>query len=44
MATATNMQKISHTRNEFSREVRGQMIPLLNQQLADTLDLRSQAK
>jgi starvation-inducible DNA-binding protein len=44
MVTATNMEKMFHTRNELSEEVRGQMIPLLNQQLADTVDLYSQAK
>jgi starvation-inducible DNA-binding protein len=32
------------TRNDLSREVRSEMITLLNQQLADTFDLFSQAK
>ena len=44
MATATNTEKMFSTRNDLSEEVRGQMIALLNQQLADTLDLYSQTK
>ena len=32
------------TRNDLQRDVRGRMIELLNQQLADTFDLYSQAK
>jgi starvation-inducible DNA-binding protein len=32
------------TRNDLAREVRGKMIALLNQQLADTFDLYSQTK
>jgi starvation-inducible DNA-binding protein len=32
------------TRNDLTREVRGKMISLLNQQLADTFDLYSQTK
>jgi starvation-inducible DNA-binding protein len=44
MVTATNTEKMFPTRNDLSEEVRGQMIPLLNQQLADTIDLFSQSK
>lgn len=44
MTTATAMSKMFSTRNKLSREVRGQMADLLNQQLADTFDLYSQAK
>ena len=44
MVTATNTEKMFPTRNDLSEEVRGQMIALLNQQLADTLDLWSQTK
>ncbi|MEX2121482.1 MAG: DNA starvation/stationary phase protection protein Dps [Pirellulales bacterium] len=44
MVTATNTEKMFRTRNDLSEEVRGPMIALLNQQLADTLDLYSQTK
>lgn len=44
MLTATNTEKMFATRNELSEDVRGQMIALLNQQLADTIDLFSQTK
>ena len=42
MATATKSKAMFSTRNDLSREVRGRMIELLNQQLADTFDLYSQ--
>jgi starvation-inducible DNA-binding protein len=44
MTTATKSKAMFSTRNDLSREVRGQMIALLNQQLADTFDLYSQTK
>jgi starvation-inducible DNA-binding protein len=44
MATATKTKPMFSTRNDLAREVRGKMISLLNQQLADTFDLYSQAK
>ena len=44
MATATKSKAMFSTRNDLSREVRGRMIELLNQQLADTFDLYSQTK
>ena len=44
MATATKTKSMFSTRNDLSREVRGKMISLLNQQLADTFDLYSQTK
>lgn len=44
MATATKSKAMFSTRNDLQREVRGRMIDLLNQQLADTFDLYSQAK
>ena len=44
MATATKTKSMFSTRNDLAREVRGQMISLLNQQLADTFDLYSQTK
>lgn len=44
MVTATSTEKMFPTRNDLSEQVRGQMIALLNQQLADTLDLYSQTK
>jgi starvation-inducible DNA-binding protein len=44
MTTTTKATKMFATRNNLSRETRGEMVPLLNQQLADTFDLYSQAK
>lgn len=44
MTTATASKTMFSTRNNLSREVRGQMIALLNQQLADIFDLYSQTK
>jgi starvation-inducible DNA-binding protein len=44
MVTATNSEKMFSTRNDLSEDVRGEMVALLNQQLADTLDLFSQTK
>jgi starvation-inducible DNA-binding protein len=44
MATATKTKSMFSTRNDLAREVRGKMIELLNQQLADTFDLYSQMK
>jgi starvation-inducible DNA-binding protein len=38
------MTKMFATRNDLAREIRGEMIALLNQQLADTFDLYSQVK
>ena len=44
MATATKSKAMFSTRNDLPRDVRGRMIELLNQQLADTFDLYSQVK
>src|SRR3954463_4394869 len=44
MATATKPKSMFSTRNDLGREVRGPMVALLNQQLADTFDLYSQTK
>lgn len=44
MTTATATKTMFSTRNNVSREVRGEMISLLNQQLADIFDLYSQTK
>jgi starvation-inducible DNA-binding protein len=44
MATVTKTKSMFSTRNDLAREVRGKMIALLNQQLANTYDLYSQAK
>jgi starvation-inducible DNA-binding protein len=44
MTTATKTNAMFSTRNDLPREVRGRMIALLNQQLADTFDLYSQTK
>jgi starvation-inducible DNA-binding protein len=44
MTTATASKKMFSTRNNLSREIRGQMIALLNQHLADIFDLYSQTK
>jgi starvation-inducible DNA-binding protein len=44
MATATKVESMFSTRNDLTREVRVEMISLLNQQLADTFDLYSQTK
>jgi starvation-inducible DNA-binding protein len=44
MTTATKANSMFSTRNDLSRDVRGQMIELLNQHLADTFDLYSQTK
>jgi starvation-inducible DNA-binding protein len=40
----TNITRINPTRNDMPAEVRQKAITLLNQQLADTLDLYSQTK
>lgn len=44
MMTATVTQQMFSTRNDVSRNVRGEMVALLNQQLANVFDLYSQAK
>jgi starvation-inducible DNA-binding protein len=44
MATATKTKSMFSTRNDLAREARGKIVSLLNQQLADTFDLYSQAK
>jgi starvation-inducible DNA-binding protein len=44
MMNATRMKKTFTTRMELPPELRGEMIALLNQQLADTFDLYSQTK
>lgn len=44
MATATKTKSMFSTRNDLAQEVRGQMVSLLNQQLADAFDLYSQTK
>ena len=44
MTMTTNVSKMFATRNDLMREVRAEMISLLNQQLADTFDLYSQVK
>jgi starvation-inducible DNA-binding protein len=45
MATATREKtRTFTTKNDLSKDIRTQMIDLLNQQLADTLDLYSQTK
>lgn len=44
MITTTAPTRMFATRNDLSREVRSEMITLLNQQLADTFDLFGQAK
>jgi starvation-inducible DNA-binding protein len=44
MTTLTASTKMFATRNDLSREVRAEMVSLLNQQLADTFDLYSQVK
>ena len=44
MTTTTKTKSMFSTRNDLSRDVRGPMIELLNQQLADTFDLYSQTK
>ena len=44
MTIATELTKMFATRNDLMREVRAEMISLLNQQLADTFDLYSQVK
>jgi starvation-inducible DNA-binding protein len=44
MTTAAKTKSMFSTRNDLAREVRGKMIALLNQQLADTFDLYSQTK
>jgi starvation-inducible DNA-binding protein len=44
MASAKSAEKMFSTRNDLSEKVRGHMVALLNQQLADTLDLHSQTK
>ena len=44
MATATKTKSMFSTRNDLAREVRGKMILLLNQQLADTFCLGSVAR
>ena len=44
MTMATDLTKMFATRNDLMREVRTEMVSLLNQQLADTFDLYSQVK
>ena len=44
MTMATHVPQLFATRNDLLREVRAEMISLLNQQLADTFDLYSQTK
>lgn len=44
MTVTANVPKMFATRNDLMREVRAEMISLLNQQLADTFDLYSQIK
>ena len=44
MAMTTDLTKMFATRNDLMREVRTEMVSLLNQQLADTFDLYSQVK
>jgi starvation-inducible DNA-binding protein len=44
MPTATKAKPMFSTRNDLEEGVRGNMISLLNQQLADTFDLYSQTK
>ena len=44
MTTATKSETMFSTRIDLSRDARGQMAELLNQQLADVFDLYSQTK
>jgi starvation-inducible DNA-binding protein len=44
MTMTTDLTKMFATRNDLVREVRAEMVSLLNQQLADTFDLYSQVK
>ena len=44
MTMVTQVPQMFATRNDLRREVRAEMISLLNQQLADTSDLYSQTK
>jgi len=44
MATATKSKAMFSTRNDLPRDIRGRMIELLNQRLADTFDLYGQVK
>jgi starvation-inducible DNA-binding protein len=44
MTTAAKSQSMFSTRNDLARELRANVIDLLNQQLADTFDLYSQTK
>jgi starvation-inducible DNA-binding protein len=44
MTMTTELTKMFATRNDLMREVRTEMVSLLNQQLADTFDLYSQVK
>lgn len=44
MLTSTVSKQMFSTRNNLSRETRGEMITLLNQQLANIFDLYSQTK
>ena len=44
MRTAANPISMFSTRNDLGRDVRGKIVDLLNQQLADTFDLYSQTK
>jgi starvation-inducible DNA-binding protein len=44
MATATKAKSMFSTRNDLDKAVRGTMVSLLNQRLADTFDLYSQTK
>jgi starvation-inducible DNA-binding protein len=44
MTTATKSETMFSTRMDLSRDTRGQMVELLNQQLADVFDLYSQTR
>jgi starvation-inducible DNA-binding protein len=44
MTTAAKTKSMFSTRNDLARETREEIVPLLNQQLADTFDLYSQTK
>ena len=44
MTMTTDLTNMFATRNDLMREVRTEMVSLLNQQLADTFDLYSQVK
>jgi starvation-inducible DNA-binding protein len=44
MATSAPTRTVSRTRNDLPEETRGKMIELLNQRLADCIDLQTQSK